>query len=77
MGNRGFFFFFFFFVCVCVGGGGGLGREGGGLQPFQEYFEPIVHQRWAKFGEPEKKKKTKKKKKKKKKKRQKNTPDHP
>ena len=41
-----FFFFFFFF-----GGGGG----GGGLRPFQEYFtyiEPIVHQRWAKTGEP-------------------------
>ena len=42
--------FFFFLIWV--------------LQPFQEYFtyiEPIVHQRWAKTGEPE----------------EKNPPDHP
>ena len=35
------FFFFFFFIWV--------------LWPFQEYFtyiEPIIHQRWAKTGEP-------------------------
>ena len=31
------------------------GEEGAGLRPFQKYFtyiEPIVHQRWAKTGEP-------------------------
>ena len=36
-----FFFFFFFLIWV--------------LRPFQEYstyIEPIVHQRWAKTGEP-------------------------
>ena len=34
-------FYFFFFIWV--------------LQPFQEYFtyiNPIIHQRWAKTGEP-------------------------
>ena len=44
-----FFFFFFFFF------GGGWG---GGLWPFQEYFtyiELILHQRWAKTGEPREK----------------------
>ena len=38
-------FFLFFFIWA--------------LRPFQEYFtyiEPIVHQRWAKTGEPGKKK---------------------
>ena len=44
-----FFVVVFFF---CRGGGGG---GGGGLRLFQEYFayiKPIVHQRWAKTGEP-------------------------
>ena len=42
-------------VVVVAGGGGGLGGWGLSLRPFQEYFtcvEPIIHQRWAKTGEP-------------------------
>ena len=39
-----------------MGGGEGAGGSWGeGLRTFQEYFtfiEPIVHQRWAKTGEP-------------------------
>ena len=46
------FFCFFFFVFFWGGGGGGWGVV---VQTFQEYFtyfEPIVHQRWVKMGEP-------------------------
>ena len=49
-------------VLLLFWGGGGLwgggGGGGAGLRPFQEYFtyiEPIVHQRWAKTGEPREK----------------------
>ena len=52
--NKCILFFFFFW-----GGGGGGGVWGGGggrgLWVFQDYFnyiKPIVHQRWAKIGEP-------------------------
>ena len=54
---RSFFFFFFFFFF----GGGGGGEWGWGFGYFKNihlyithytYIEPIVHQRWAKTGEP-------------------------
>ena len=43
------------FFCFFSRGGGGGGGGTRGLRPFQEYFtyiELIVHQRWAKTGEP-------------------------
>ena len=54
--------FFLFFFCVFFlrgGGGGGGGGEGGwgvgevtALSRIFHLYRPIVHQRWAKTGEP-------------------------